>query len=226
MDVIAIYGIGKTGRAIYNKLKYNYKLIKIEKYTFFKKKKLSEADLIIFCAGNLSKLLGRNFKSTHDSRLNETILNKKIVDKFIKEMDNLNKPIIVVTNQSDMFERYLRENLNRKNIYSFGKSLDKIRFSNYLGKKVDIAGFHGLAIPLIKKNKKEDYIKIMKEVDNKLLKSLISRKIDYETIANVFAEDLKRFPWNYKKPKLNKVEKKLLEEIQIKFNKDYNKIFK
>jgi malate/lactate dehydrogenase len=226
MNVIAIYGLGKTGRAIYNKLKDNYKIIKVEKYTFFKKKKLSEADLIILCAGNLSKLLGRNFKSTHDVRLNETVLNKKIVDKFIKLMDNLNKPIIVVTNQSDMFERYLRKNLNRKNIYSFGKSLDRIRFSNYLGKKVNIAGFHGLAIPLIKKNKKEAYLKIMKECDDKMLKSLISKKVDYETIADVFAEDLKKFSWDDKKPKLNKVEKELLGDIQIKFNGDYNKIFK
>lgn len=221
-----MYGYGKTAKAIAKEIEKDYLIIKIRKNSFNKRKKLTKGNLIVLSAGNLKKLLGKEYQSTHEIRLKETILNKELVEEFVKKMKGLKTTIIVLTNNSDLFTQYLRKKLNRLNVYSFGLELDKKRFSNLIGKDIEVVGHHGLAIPLIKNPNKQNYLKITREADKMVLDSIKNNKLNYKFIAKVFANYLKNFNAKKKKEKLTNIEKELLEETNKKIKKDYKSVFK
>jgi hypothetical protein len=226
MKRVILYGYGQTGKAIFNELSKKYDVRIVKRNTWFKKRKFSEGEIIILAIGNLSKLIGKKWKSTYDIRLEETKRNKKSVEIFAKKVKNINLPMIILTNNADMFERYLRDKLNRKNIFAFGKALDEKRFSLFLGKKVKVAGYHGLALPVLNKKHEEDYLKIIKKVDDSLLSSFNKKNLDYVKIAQAFLDNFKEITMPSKEPKLNEVEKSILNKFKKKFEGDYNRIFR
>ena len=225
MKRVILYGYGQTGKAIFNELSKKYDVRLVKRNTWLKKRKFSKGEVIILAIGKLSKLIGKKWKSTYDIRLEETKKNKKSVERFARKVKNINLPIIVLTNNADMFERYLRNKLNRKNIFAFGKVLDEKRFSLFLGKKVKVVGYHGLALPVLNKKNKEDYFKIIKKVDNSLLGSFNKKNLDYIKIAQTFSDNFKEIMISSKEPKLNEVEKSILNKFKKKFEEDYNRIF-
>jgi hypothetical protein len=226
MKRVILYGYGQTGKAIFNELRKKYDVRVVKRNTWLKKREFSKGEVIILAIGNLSKLIGKKWKSTYDIRLEETKKNKKSVERFARKVKNINLPIIILTNNADMFEKYLRAKLKRTNIFAFGKVLDEKRFSLFLGKKIKVAGYHGLALPILSKKNKEDYFKVIKKVDNSLLNSFNKKKLDYVKIAHTFSENFKETMILSKAPKLNEVEKSILNKFKKKFEEDYNRIFK
>jgi len=225
---IAIYGVGKTGREIVKELrnKKNVELIKIHKRTLFKRNKLAKSDLIVLCAGNLSKLLGKDSKSPYEVRVDETKLNKGIINEFVNLYFGLKIPIIVLTNQSNMWEKYLRKKLKSSKIFAFGESLDKERYCDTLGREVEVVGPHGLTIPLLKSNKKGDYLKSIKKEQKMMGESFSQNDLNYNFIGKNFAKNYLGMLKEKKRKKLNKIERDLLEKVNLRFKKDYEKIFK
>lgn len=227
MKTIVIYGYGKTGKAIADNLRNKYKIIPIRSKTFFKKNKLQKADIIVLsAAGNIKSLRKKKFETTHQLRLAETAINKKIVKTFSKKVKNMDIPIIIVTNNSDLFTRYLKELLKRENIYSFGLILDRLRFSKILSKNIEVVGYHGLAIPLINKKKEGDYLRLIKQEDDQVLEGFYKRGISYEFVGKAFQEYFKNFEKKGKRISLNKVETELLRKVTKKLNDDYIRMLK
>lgn len=224
---IVVWGYGKTGRAIFKELKENKKnsLILIKKNSLFKQKKLLKGDLIILCFGSLSRFLGKNFISTYETRLQETRNNKKVFEKFLPILKKVKVPIIIVTNHSDMWERYLKEKLNKKDIFAFGKSLDSERFSILTGRDIEAVGPHGLTVPILNSNDNREYLSLIQTVEKKLLKLFKTKKLNYDQIGKNFARNYLNLIRKKKPQKLNRIEKDLIRKANLKLEEDYKKIF-
>ncbi|MCR4327610.1 MAG: hypothetical protein NUV46_03450 [Nanoarchaeota archaeon] len=223
-----LWGYGKTGRAIYRELKKdpknNIKIIR--KNTLFKKNKLLNNDLVIISFGNPSKILGKNFKSTYESRIYETEYNKQIFEESLPLLKLIKSPIIVVTNQPDIWVMYLKSNLNKENIFSFGTSLDREEFSNLVGRKIEGVGPHGLVIPLLNSKHKKDYFDLINKSEKILLQKFKSNNLNYTQMGINFAKNYKEILKKKKPFKLNNIEKDLIKKSLLRIERDYKRIFK
>jgi malate/lactate dehydrogenase len=205
---ILIIGFGSLGKKIANKLKKRKDVNEI--YFITKSKKRVEKgfvqigikdvdrsfDYIILTFSGISdenrKRSFRLCKNTFDVRKVELKYNLKILKKYIpllKKLSNKTK-IIVLTNPVDEIVNYLYLNLPRKQIFGFGATLDKKRYSRILKKEVDCVGLHGNMIPLIK-SEPEVYEKLYKKIDQKLLKYFQKKGLPNKFVAEEFGDYFK-----------------------------------
>lgn len=217
---IVIYGCGRTGESMARYLKNP---CKINRNTLHKKRLVQKADLVIVTLANPTDYKG--CKSGYEMRLRELANNLPGVDELIHYLISSKTEVIAVTNPVDLFSRYISDRIH-KDVHAFGLDLDKLRYSSYLSRDVDVVGFHGNAIPLLGLHDIVGYRRIISEVDALSVSQFMSKGINYDAVGSVFNSYLKRLfiekTEGIGNKNLNSIEKKLLDGARKEFDIQYS----
>ena len=213
MDILII-GTGRTGRAIAEHLIDLHHLEHLYLYSRTLKSAESLArdldspkaiaipntrdkhyDYIVIALGGMSDD-ARNESirvrdNTYDLRQDELKYNIGAIAGLIPELKHhSDAKIIVVTNPVDELTNFLIHVLGRKEIYGFGLQLDTQRYVNALGQSVECIGTHGKAIPILGKENRDDYLKLRKDVDDRLFEYVRTSGIPHKAAGHAFKDFL------------------------------------
>ncbi len=154
---------------------------------------VNNPDYVIIALSNQSEAARRESfhtrGNTYHVRQDELIFNLGAITQLSKSLKKICKDtkIIVVTNPVDEFTNYLRIIMNYNNIFGFGLSLDALRYSKLLKRKVLCIGSHGKAIPLLDLKTKKNYEKLHNEIDGGVIKYLRKRGMTHKITGDEFS---------------------------------------
>jgi malate/lactate dehydrogenase len=155
-------------------------------------KKVNNPNYVIIALSNqsdTSRLQNFNTKTTHQARLDELPFNIGEIKQLAKSLKKIckNSKIIVVTNPVDEFTNYLRNIMDYNDVVGFGASLDALRYSRYLKKKVLCIGEHGKAIPLLGLKTIKDYENLRREIDRRVVKVMNEEGMTHKMVGKEFS---------------------------------------
>lgn len=220
-EKITIYGCGRVGEAI---AEYFPNASKIRSTTPKEEKKriVAESDWVFLTLR--AKIDYTPAEDAYEMRCQELKTNLPHIGEFVDYAQFSYARIVVVTNPVDLFRLYIQRQLPRTKVYAFGLDLDRLRFSEYLGKPLEVMGIHGDAVPLLGKNEEKIYTIIMNEVAKESIESFLREGLDYKSIGKVFYDYFRGMGQQKPKPRPNKLEKQILDKIMRRFFEDYERM--
>ncbi len=215
---IVIYGYGRCGKAIADRIGCA-DIIKEE--TGGRREILMSSDCVIITLNN-----HRDYHSCngYEMRLEEFPSNRPGIDCLIEEARDSEAEVIVVTNPADIFARYISEKLPDRRAEAFGLELDRMRFSSYLRRDVEVVGFHGNAVPLLGGSDIGEYRRVMQKVDRLSVQKFREAGINYDLVAETLINTMLSTGTKKAEMRLNEIEKTLYEETERRFEWDYRRM--
>jgi malate/lactate dehydrogenase len=230
MKKILIYGCGRTGEAIVKNLKdveiltYRGKEMEGCKSINSLEEGIDADYLIITLANGGPDFTLPTTWQMRDSELEKNFSAFYSLGNKLKDL-KFSKKCIVVSNPADSFAKYLREYFNL-DAEAFGHTLDVARYSQILGRSVDVAGFHGATVPLIKSDKIEDYLSLMQSSEKMVVDYVVKNGINYGATGKAFGEYFTGIQKGDHKIEydLNSIEKRLYAQSLDKFIEQYSRL--